>query len=47
MIKPSKYKSIPTKEMKAKTVTPLPEPQKVQVNNTLRKLMELIKLKHA
>lgn len=47
MIKPSKYKSITTKELKAKTVTPLPEAQKAQANKILDKLVELIKIKHA
>ena len=46
MIQPSKYKSISTKELKARTVTPLPEAQKVQAATILQKLMELIKVKH-
>lgn len=47
MIEPSKYKSILTKEIKNKTVTPLTGVQKVQTRSILQKLMELIKQKHA
>lgn len=46
MIKPSKYKSIPTKELKAKTITPLTESQKLKANSILEKLVYLIKMKH-
>lgn len=46
MMQPSKYKSISTKELKAKTVTPLPEAQKVQVDTILNKLVSLIKKKY-
>lgn len=47
MIKPSKYKSISTKELKTKTVTPLLPAEKVQVNVILSKMVELIKAKYA
>ena len=32
MIKPTKYKSITTADLKGKTVFPLAEPQKIQAN---------------
>jgi len=47
MIKPTKYKSITTTDLKSKTVLPLEETQKVQANTILQKLVNLIKAKHA
>jgi len=47
MIKPTKYKSITTADLKSKTVLPLAETQKVQANTILQKLVNLIKAKHA
>jgi hypothetical protein len=47
MIKPTKYKSIATADLKNKAVLPLTEPQKVQANTILQKLVDLIKAKHA
>lgn len=47
MIKPTKYKSIATADLKGKTITPLTEPQKLKANLILKKLVELIKIKHA
>ena len=47
MIKPSKYKSITTKELKDRTVTPLTGFEKTQTGIILQKLIELIKQKHA
>ncbi len=46
MIKPTKYKSITTTDLKGKTVLPLVESQKVQANAILQKLVDLIKIKH-
>ena len=46
MKKPTKYKSIPTADLKSKAVTTLPENQKVQANTILQKLVDLIKVKH-
>lgn len=46
MRKPTKYKSISTTDLKSKTVTALPENQKVQANTILQKLVDLIKVKH-
>ena len=46
MITPTKYKSISTKELKARTVNPLTEAQKTQAATILQKLMKLIKAKH-
>jgi hypothetical protein len=47
MIKPTKYKSITTAELKNKTVTPLAGMQKLKANLILQKLVDLIKAKHA
>lgn len=46
MKEPLKYKSISTKELRAKTVNPLTEAQKTQATTILQKLMKLIKDKH-
>lgn len=47
MIKPSKYKSISTKELKTRAVAPLSPIEKTQVNIILNKMIELIKAKYA
>ncbi len=46
MIKPSKYKSITTTELKNRTLLPLTVVEKTKVNTILQKLTDLIKLKH-
>ncbi len=47
MIKPTKYKSISTADLKSKTITPLTNIQKIKANLILQKVMDLIKAKHA
>ncbi len=47
MIKPTKYKSISTADLKSKTITPLTGLQKIKANLILQKVMDLIKAKHA
>jgi hypothetical protein len=46
MIKPSKYKSISTTDLKSKPVVALNITEKSKANTILNKLMQLIKLKH-
>lgn len=47
MIKPTKYKSITTSEVKLRQASPINQIKKQQAFNILSKLMELIKLKHS
>jgi hypothetical protein len=47
MIKPTKYKSISTSQLKLRQVSPLNDTKKTKVFTILQKLSELIKLKHS
>lgn len=47
MIKPTKYKSINTVDLKLRQASPITEAKKQQTLTTLSKLMDLIKLKHS
>ena len=46
MIKPSKYKSVTTTQLKNRVVIALTETEKTKANTILQKLTNLIKLKH-
>jgi hypothetical protein len=47
MIKPTKYKSINTVDLKLRQASTITEEKKQQTFTILSKLMELIKLKHS
>lgn len=47
MIKPTKYKSISTSQLKLRQVDQLNNTQKTKVFTILQKLSDLIKLKHS
>lgn len=46
MIKPTKYKSISTVDLKARQIVPITNVQKAKVVSILQKLSDFIKLKH-
>jgi hypothetical protein len=47
MIKPTKYKSISTSQLKLRQVSPLNDAKKTKVFTILQKLSDLIKLQHS
>jgi hypothetical protein len=47
MIKPTKYKSISTTQLKLRRIDALTNTEKTKVNTILQKLSDLIKLKHS